>query len=270
MAIDFVILIHAAIIGAIQGITEWLPVSSTGHMIIAMEFMPVSLNKEFWDFFLVIVQLFSMLAVLILFFKDINPFVKNKQERKSVFKLWGKIIIAVLPAAIIGIIFGDIIERKLFNVLTVSIALIIYGILFIISDKFNRKNSLTIEGLSYKKALYIGFFQTLALIPGTSRSGSTILGARTCGMDGESSAKFSFLLAIPTMLGAGLLKCLKCDFSFSLNEWLFLAVGSLVALIVSVFSVKLLIKAVKKVGLRPFGVYRIALGVFLILFFTIK
>ena len=263
---DLSFYIYAVLLGIVQGITEWLPISSTGHMIIVSTFLPVTLDKDFLDFFLVAVQFFSMLAVLILYFDRINPFIKDKEKRKDVLGTWLKIGVAVLPAGIIGLCLGDYIEEKLFNVFTVTVALIVYGILFIVFEKIKKnKNVLSIDTLPLKKAFFIGCFQSLALIPGTSRSGATIFGAKACGMDDKSAAEFSFLLALPTMAGASLIKFLKYGFSFSSKEYLFLLVGGTVAFIVSVFSVSFLLKVVKNRGFAPFGYYRIALGILLLI-----
>ncbi len=265
-------IIKTIIIGIIQGITEWLPVSSTGHMIIAENFLSLDVSKSFWDMFLVVVQFGSILAVLTLYFDKLNPFSRNKtpSEKTSTYKLWLKVIIAVIPAAVIGLVADDFLDRVFYKPIPVAISLIVYGIFFILIER-RRKNPKieSLDTLSYRTALLIGMFQVLSLIPGTSRSGSTILGAMLVGTSRGVAAEFSFFLAIPVMLGASLLKLLKFGFDFSGNELTILAVGLVTAFLVSVFAIKFLMSYIRKHDFKAFGIYRIILGVVVILYFML-
>lgn len=277
----FIEILKAIFIGIIQGVTEWLPVSSTGHMIIANEFVKLNINDGAWEIFEVVCQLGSILAVLILFFDKLNP-VKKTQGRlllkKETVSLWKKVIVAVLPAAIIGVLLDDFLDEHFYNFVTVSLALVFYGVLFIIIEAVNKKRQykyLTVDSLDYKTSLKIGAFQVLALIPGTSRSGSTILGASLVGVNRVSAAEFSFFLAIPVMAGATLLKLVKVVFldgtSISPFEMLIIYVGTLVSFIVSFATIKALMRFVKKHTFALFGWYRIILGIILLVYyFTIR
>lgn len=269
-------ILKTIIIGIIQGITEWLPVSSTGHMILAEEFLKLNVSEAFWEMFLVVIQFGSILAVLALYFHKLNPLSPKKSdaEKRQTWLLWVKVIVAVIPAAIIGLFFDDILDELFYNPLTVSIALIVYGIAFIIIERRKRAPSTeSLEALSFRRALGIGAFQLLALIPGTSRSGSTILGAMLLGTARPVAAEFSFFLAIPVMFGASLLKIVKyiaeVGFSFAKNELIVLAVGLVTAFIVSVFAIKLLMGYVRKHDFKVFGIYRIILGIIVIAYFLI-
>lgn len=278
---DFIEILKAIFIGVIQGVTEWLPVSSTGHMIIANEFVKLNISDGAWEIFEVVCQLGSILAVLILFFDKLNP-VKKTQGRlilkKETVSLWKKVIIAVLPAALIGVLLDDFLDEHFYNFITVSVALVFYGVLFIIIEAVNKKRRykyLTVDSLDYKTSLKIGAFQVLALIPGTSRSGSTILGASLVGVNRVSAAEFSFFLAIPVMAGATLLKLVKVVFldgtSISPFEMLIIYVGTLVSFIVSFATIKALMRFVKKHTFALFGWYRIILGIILLVYyFTIR
>ena len=277
----FIEILKAIFIGIIQGVTEWLPVSSTGHMIIANEFVKLNISDGAWEIFEVVCQLGSILAVLILFFDKLNP-VKKTQGRlllkKETVSLWKKVIVAVLPAAIIGVLLDDFLDEHFYNFVTVSLALVFYGVLFIIIEAVNKKRQykyLTVDSLDYKTSLKIGAFQVLALIPGTSRSGSTILGASLVGVNRVSAAEFSFFLAIPVMAGATLLKLVKVVFldgtSISPFEMLIIYVGTLVSFIVSFATIKALMRFVKKHTFALFGWYRIVLGIILLVYyFTIR
>lgn len=277
----FIEILKAIFIGIIQGVTEWLPVSSTGHMIIANEFVKLNISDGAWEIFEVVCQLGSILAVLILFFDKLNP-VKMTQGRlllkKETVSLWKKVIVAVLPAAIIGVLLDDFLDEHFYNFVTVSLALVFYGVLFIIIEAVNKKRQykyLTVDSLDYKTSLKIGAFQVLALIPGTSRSGSTILGASLVGVNRVSAAEFSFFLAIPVMAGATLLKLVKVVFldgtSISPFEMLIIYVGTLVSFIVSFATIKALMRFVKKHTFALFGWYRIILGIILLVYyFTIR
>lgn len=266
-------IIKAAILGVIQGITEWLPVSSTGHMILFDSFWPMdpsqySGGQDFINLFLVVIQFGSILAVLTLYFHKLNPFSARKStiEKKETFSLWGKVLVGVIPAGVIGILFDDLINKYCYNAIVISVMLILYGIFFLILE--SRKYSPTIssfDNLSYKTALLIGIFQVLALIPGTSRSGATILGAVLIGTSRYIAAEFSFFLAIPTMLGASLLKILEyfIDYGFGFTgvELAVLITGMVIAFAVSLFAIAFLMKFIQKHDFKPFGYYRIALGV---------
>ncbi|MEE0249305.1 undecaprenyl-diphosphate phosphatase [Peptacetobacter hiranonis] len=263
-------ILKAVLLGIVQGITEWLPVSSTGHMILVDEFVKLNFSPTFISTFLVVIQFGSILAVLLIFFKKLNPFdsSKSKVEKKETLSLWAKVIVAVIPSGIIGILFEEDIDRLFFNSTTVALALIIYGVIMIVIENRNRKPAVSdFSQVSFKLALGIGLFQCLALIPGTSRSGSTIIGATLLGASRYVAAEFSFFLAIPTMLGASLLKLLKAGFVFSGFEWLVLGVGSVVAFVVSVIVIKFFMDYIKKHDFKAFGYYRIVLGIIVLLYF---
>ena len=260
-------LFKAALIGIVQGITEWLPVSSTGHMILFNEFIKMNVSETFMSTFLVVIQFGSILAVLTIFFKKLNPFdvSKTKIQKSETIDLWIKVIIAVIPSGILGLLFDDTIDALFFNPTTVAIALIVYGIIMIMLENRNKKPSVnSFSEVSYKLAIGIGLFQCLALIPGTSRSGSTIIGAVLLGTSRYIATEFSFFLAVPTMLGASALKLVKTGFAFSGFEWLILATGSIVAYIVSILAIKFLLDYIKKHDFKVFGYYRIVLGLSLI------
>lgn len=264
-------IVKAVILGVIQGITEWLPISSTGHMILADEWIQLDMTAQFKDMFFVVIQLGSILAVVVLYFHKLNPFSlkKTRTERQETFSLWFKVLVAILPTGIAGILLDDWIHERFYNPLVVSLALVIYGVLFIIMENRAHKSPIdSFQKLSYKTALCIGIFQTLALIPGTSRSGSTILGAVLLGASRYIAAEFSFFLAIPVMLGASALKLLKFGFAYTATEWGVLLVGTAVSFVVSLFAIKFLIGYIKKHDFKAFGYYRIVLGVIVLLYFT--
>ena len=263
-------ILKAVLLGIVQGITEWLPVSSTGHMILVDEFVKLNFSPTFISTFLVVIQFGSILAVLLIFFKKLNPFdsSKSKVEKKETLSLWAKVIVAVIPSGIIGILFEEDIDRLFFNSTTVALALIIYGVIMIVIENRDKKPAVSdFSEVSYKLAIGIGLFQCLALIPGTSRSGSTIIGATLLGASRYVAAEFSFFLAIPTMLGASLLKLVKTGFAFSGFEWLVLGVGSVVAFVVSVIVIKFFMDYIKKHDFKAFGYYRIVLGIIVLLYF---
>ena len=270
----FIEILKAIFLGIVEGITEWLPISSTGHMILVDEFIKLDVSKEFLDMFMVVIQLGAILAVLVLYFHKLNPFSRKKTlvERKQTWSLWLKVIIACLPAAVIGLIFDDKINELFFNAWTIAITLIVYGVLFIIVEIFNRKRKPKIRELSqlpYTMAFLIGVFQLLALIPGTSRSGVTIITALLLGASRFVAAEFTFFLAIPVMLGASALKLVKFGFSYTGLEIAILIAGVLTAFLVSVLSIKFLMKYIKKHDFKIFGVYRILLGIAVIIYFSI-
>ena len=263
-------LFKAALIGIVQGITEWLPVSSTGHMILFNEFIKMNVSETFMSTFLVVIQFGSILAVLTIFFKKLTPFdvSKTKIQKSETIDLWIKVIIAVIPSGILGLLFDDTIDALFFNPTTVAIALIVYGIIMIMLENRNKKPSVnSFSEVSYKLAIGIGLFQCLALIPGTSRSGSTIIGAVLLGTSRYIATEFSFFLAVPTMLGASALKLVKTGFAFSGFEWLILATGSIVAYIVSILAIKFLLDYIKKHDFKVFGYYRIVLGILVLAYF---
>lgn len=273
---DFINIIKSIIIGFVQGVTEWLPISSTGHMILLDEFIKLNVTKSFLDVFLVVIQLGSILAVIYLYFNKLNPISSKKSEieKKETISLWLKVIVGCLPAGIIGFLFDDFIHEKLYNPITVSLMLILYGILFIAIENKNKEFSINkISELDYKTAFFIGIFQALALIPGTSRSGATIIGASMLGASRTVAAEYSFFLAIPVMFGASGFKflkyILKVGLNFSATELGILFFGMLSAFLVSVFTIKFLINYIKKHDFKSFGYYRIALGIIVLLYFTI-
>ncbi len=277
---EFIELLKAILLGIIQGITEWLPVSSTGHMILFDSFWPMnpdlfSGGRAFIDLFLVVIQFGSILAVLVLYFHKLNPFSPKKTtvEKKQTLSLWLKVIFATLPAMVLGLLFDDLIEEKLYNAVTVAIMLIVYGVFFLLVEGRHRRPKIQNYGQMHGQTLLlIGLFQALAMIPGTSRSGATILGAVLLGCSRNIAAEFSFFLAIPTMLGASALKIFKYfkefGLGFTANELIILLTGMVVAFLVSVLVIRLFMSFIKKHDFRPFGWYRIALGlVILALFF---
>ena len=271
----FIEFVKATFLGIIEGITEWLPVSSTGHMILFDELLRLKVTDDFKEMFLVVIQLGAILAVPILFWDRLWPFSKNKSqtEKRRIGSLWLKVIVGVIPAAVIGLLLDDILDTYLYNYVTVSVALIAYGIAFILVEKLKSKSGFRIDSvydLTYADALKIGAFQVLSLIPGTSRSGSTILGGMLSGVSRRASAEFSFFMAIPIMLGASGLKMLKFilgGFTATGGEIALLLVGITVSFIVSILAIKLLMDFVKRHTFSIFGVYRIVLGVIVLGYF---
>ncbi len=270
-------LLKAVLQGIVQGITEWLPISSTGHLIIVEEFIPFTRSKEFFDLFSVLIQLGSILAVLVLYFHKLNPFSSKKtaEQKRDTWTLWGKVLIASIPAAIAGLLIDDWLdsmeaEHKGLFLYIIAAALIVYGMAFIVMECMVRRTKVTdLSEVRPALALGIGAFQMLALIPGTSRSGSTILGATALGASRTVAAEFSFFMAIPVMFGASGLKLLKAAAegvlsSFEWLDWACLAVGFVVSFVVSVLVIRFLIAFIKKHDFKAFGWYRIALGVVLI------
>lgn len=277
-------IIKSIILGIIEGITEWLPISSTGHLIIADEFIKLGMTDEFMEMFNVVIQLGAILAVVVIFWNKMWPFTADKTKgynyitkgngliKKDVMDMWFKVIAAMLPAAIVGIPFDNYFEKHFHNWQVVSAALIAYGVLFIVIEKINKSRKPKVNSipeLSYKTALLIGCFQALSLIPGTSRSGSTILGAMILGVSRVAGAEFSFFLAVPVMFGASLIKLLKFGLTFTGMELAVLAVGTLTSFIVSVIAIKFLISYVRRHDFSLFGYYRIALGALVIAYFLI-
>lgn len=264
-------IIKVIILGIVEGITEWLPISSTGHMILVDEFIQLNMSAEFKEMFFVVIQLGAIMAVVVLFWNKIFPFKKKKNSFSidmDIMNLWFKIIVSCAPAAVIGILFDDKLDEMFYNYQTVSATLIIYGILFILIEKWNKNRDAKINNLTqitYQTALIIGVFQVLALIPGTSRSGATIIGALLLGTSRTVAAEFTFYLAIPVMFGASLLKLLKFGFAFSSTELVVLILGMATAFVVSVWAIKFLVGYIKKHDFTVFGIYRIILGSIVIL-----
>ncbi len=268
-------IIKAIFFGIVEGITEWLPISSTGHMILLNELVKLDVSKEFYDMFQVVIQLGAIIAVVILFWKQIWPVKKEKEKLtldKNILSLWGKILVACVPAAIVGVLFDEVFEKLFYNYVCVAIALIVFGIAFIIIENKNKgKNSKinSLAELSYNTVLLIGIFQLIAAIfPGTSRSGATIVGALLLGVSRTVAAEFTFFLAIPVMFGASLLKLVKFSFAFTGMELAILLVGMIVAFITSMFIIKFLMSYIKKHDFKVFGYYRIVLGVIVLLYFV--
>ena len=271
----FIEILKAAFYGIVQGITEWLPISSTGHMILFEQLIPLDVSKSFWDMFLVVIQFGSILAVVLLYWNKLWPWsrTKNELERKKTYNLWGKVLVGVIPAAVIGLLFDDIITEYLYNYTTVAITLIIYGVLFIVVENMNRVKHPTIRNLQkldYKTALFIGAFQVLALIPGTSRSGATIIGALLLGCSRYVAAEYSFFLAVPVMLGASGLKIVKyfvkTGVGFTGTETAILITGMIVAFVVSIFAIKFLMGYIRNNNFKVFGYYRIILGIIILIY----
>lgn len=265
----FIEILKAALYGILEGITEWLPVSSTGHMILFEEILPMKVSENFWNVFLVVIQLGAILAVVLLYWNKIFPFnFKNKNRpfiRYDIMNLWGKILVACIPAAIVGIAFDDILEKYLYTSVVVATLLVLVGIAFLIIENRNRHKRArvtSLQELSYVDALKIGVFQLIAAIfPGTSRSGATILGGLMIGVSRTIAAEFTFFLAIPVMFGASLLKLLKFGLSFTGAELAILCTGMIVAFLVSVIVIRFLMSYIKKHDFKIFGYYRIVLGI---------
>ena len=273
--------LKAILFGIVEGITEWLPVSSTGHMILLDEFVKMNVSEEFWNLLLVVIQLGAILAVVILFWDKIFPFDFSKEaraehrvNRKDVWLLWVKILISCVPAAIIGVLFDDVFDRLFYNGPCVAIALIVFGIAFIAIETSKKGKEFKVNSISeitYKTALYIGFFQVLAAVfPGTSRSGATIVGALLIGVARTVAAEYTFYLAIPVMAGASLLKVLKFDGSMTGSEFMILLVGTVVAFAVSIVVIRFLMGYIRKHDFKVFGVYRIILGLVVLIYFGMR
>ena len=260
------------LLGIVEGITEWLPISSTGHMILVEEFIQLNVSADFMEMFRVVIQLGAILAVVLLYFPKLWPFCSPKDGwiRKDTWTLWFKVLAAVLPAAVIGIPFDDTLDALFYNYRTVAVTLIVYGVLFIVVEDYNRKKRpkvASLDNITWSLAIGIGIFQVLSLIPGTSRSGATILGAILLGASRSVAAEFSFFLGIPVMFGASLLKLVKFGFAFSGAEIVLLLTGMAVAFLVSILAIKFLMNYIKRNDFKPFGYYRIILGVLVLFYF---
>ena len=273
----FIELIKAIIFGIVEGITEWLPVSSTGHLILLDEFMKLKVSPEFYEMFQVVIQLGAILAVIVLFFHKLNPFSpkKDAKQKHNTWVLWIKVVVAVIPSAVVGLLLDDWMDAHLYNYIVVAIMLILYGVAFLFVEKRNADKPAAIAKVSridYRTALLMGCFQCLSLIPGTSRSGATILGGIFLGVSRAAAAEFSFFMAIPTMLGASALKLLKFMLSgvkATATEVGVLFVGCIVSFLVSVFVIKALMDYVRRNSFSLFGIYRIILGAVVLLYFLL-
>ena len=265
MDISLIELLKVIILGVVEGLTEWLPVSSTGHMILVDEFIRLDVSTSFMDMFLVVIQLGAILAVVVLNIGKLNPFQKDqtKAERRAILDLWGKVVVACLPAAVIGLAFNKYMEEHFMNAPVVASMLILYGILFIVVERWNTRRTPrveSLENLDYRTAFIIGMFQVLSLVPGTSRSGATILGGIIFGVSRYVATEFTFFLAIPVMFGASFLKLVKFGWNYSGAELVILGVGMVTAFIVSILSIQFLLRYIRRNDFTAFGWYRIALG----------
>lgn len=279
---EIVEILKAILLGIVEGLTEWLPISSTGHMILVDEFVKLKVSDEFLELFLVVIQLGAILAVLIMFFPKLWPFASKEKDnipikeigpvrvKINTMKMWLKVIVGIIPLGIVGVLFEDDIDRVFYNYQTVAVTLILYGVFFIILERYNKKRVPSmnkIDEMPLSTAFFIGLFQVLSVIPGTSRSGATILGAMLLGTSRGLAAQFSFFLAIPVMFGASLLKVVKFEGSVLGSEIGLLIIGMVVAFIVSVFSIRFLMGYIKKKDFTAFGWYRIVLGALVLVYF---
>ncbi len=267
-------LIKVIIIGIVEGITEWLPISSTGHMLLVDEFLQLNMSEAFKEMFFVVIQLGAILAVVIMFWGKMFPFGFREKPiiKKDILSIWFKVLVACIPSGIMGVLFDDFLEAHFGTPVVIAAMLIFYGVLFIVIEAWNKKRKSrvnTLAEINYKTAFTIGMFQVLSLIPGTSRSGATIIGALIIGVSRVAAAEFSFFLAVPTMFGASAFKLLKFGFDFTSSELLTLGFGMVIAFMVSVFAIKFLMGYIKKHDFRVFGWYRIILGIIVLLYFVL-
>ena len=267
-------LLKVVLLGIVEGITEWIPISSTGHMLLVDEFIHMNMTAEFKEMFFYVIQLGAILAVVILFWHKMWPFnFKDKSKpviKKDIFSIWFKVVVACIPGTIVTLLFDDYIEAHLTTPTVIALALVFYGVLFIVIENQNKKRKAKIESLddiTYKTAFLIGLFQVLSVIPGTSRSGSTIIGALTIGVSRVAAAEFTFFLAVPVMIGMSFIKILKFGFAFTGAELVVLAVGTITAFLVSVLVIKFLMSYIKKKDFKIFGWYRIVLGIIVLAYF---
>ncbi len=271
---DFIEFLKVVVLGIVEGFTEWLPISSTGHMILVDEIIHLNVTEDFMSMFRVVIQLGAILAVVVLYFRKLNPFDRGKTRNQKVItiQLWIKIVVACIPAAVFGLLLDDWLDAHLYNGYVVAAMLIVYGILFIMLENRNQHTQFPLQRtaqIPYQTAFYIGLFQVLSLIPGTSRSGATILGAMILGCSRSAAAEFSFFLGIPVMFGASLLKLVKFGFAFSGAEIFYLISGMVIAFVVSVYSIKFLMGYIRNNDFKLFGYYRIVLGVIVLAYFTV-
>lgn len=274
MELSFIEILKVIFLGIVEGITEWLPVSSTGHMLLVDEFIKMNTSEEFKEMFFYVIQLGAILAVVLLFWNKMWPFGltddKKPAIKKDIFSVWFKVVVACIPGAVVTILFDDFIEEHLHTPVVIAAALIFYGIAFIVVENWNKKKTPEIEKLediTYKTAFLIGLFQVLSIIPGTSRSGSTIIGALLIGVSRVAAAEFTFFLAVPVMIGMSFLKLVKIGFVFSAAEYIILVVGTVTAFVVSVIVIKFLMGYIKKKDFKLFGWYRIILGILVLGYF---
>lgn len=274
MAVSLIEILKTIFLGIVEGFTEWIPVSSTGHMLLVDEFIKLDVSKEFMEMFLVVIQLGAIMAVIVLFWNKMFPFqFKDKEKpviRGDIFSIWFKVVVACIPGAIVTLLFDDYIEAHLHTPIVIAGALIFYGVVFILVENWNKNRTTTInslEDITYKTAFIIGLFQVLSIIPGTSRSGATIIGALLIGVSRVAAAEFTFFLAVPVMLGLSLVKVLKFGFAYTQSELVILAVGVVVAYLVSVLVIKFLMSYIKKHDFKVFGWYRIILGAIVLAYF---
>lgn len=274
MILDFIEILKVIFLGIVEGITEWLPISSTGHMLLVDEFISLDMSDSFKDMFFVVIQLGAILAVVLIFWKKMWPFqCRDKTKpviRKDIFSLWFKVVAACIPGAIVTILFDDYIDAHLHTPVVIAIALIFYGIAFIFIENWNKRRKpkiQTLQDITYQTAFWIGMFQVLSIIPGTSRSGATIIGALLIGVSRVAAAEFTFFLAVPVMFGLSALKILKFGLHFSSAELLVLILGMAVAFAVSVLVIKFLMSYIKKHDFKVFGWYRIILGLIVFFYF---
>ena len=271
----FIEIIKTVILGIVEGITEWLPISSTGHMILVDEFLKLNVSESFKNLFMVVIQLGAVMAVVVIYWKKLNPFktVKGKLTvEKDTIEMWVKIMVACVPAAIIGILFDETFEALFYNPVSIAIALIVFGILFIVVENMHIDTKITkISQLTYQSVIIIGLFQVIAAVfPGTSRSGATIVGALLIGVSRYVATEFTFFMSIPVMFGASLLKVIKIGFAFTAQEYIILAVGCIVSFVVSVLAIRFLLGYIKKNDFKAFGWYRIVLGILVLVYFLPK
>ena len=269
---NFIEFLKIVVFGVVEGFTEWLPISSTGHLILVENIVHLNVSEEFMNVFRVVIQLGAILAVLVLYFRRLNPFDPGKKpaQKRATWHLWFKIVIACIPAAVLGILLDTVLDKYLYNPYVVAAMLIIYGVIFIAFENRNQHAEFRIKKvsqISYQTAFYIGLFQLLALIPGTSRSGATILGAMMLGCSRTAASEFTFFLGIPVMFGASLLKILHYGLAFSAMELFFMAAAMVIAFVVSMYSIQFLLGYVKKHDFKFFGYYRIVLGVIVLIYF---
>ncbi len=263
-------------LGIVEGITEWLPISSTGHMLLVDEFITLNMSESFKEMFFVVIQLGAIIAVVVMFWKKMWPFqFKDKSQPKvnmDTINMWLKVVVACIPSAVLGLFFDDLLEKYFGNAVTIAIMLIVYGIAFIVVENWNKKRTPKVEALddiTYRTAFVIGLFQVLSMIPGTSRSGATIIGALIIGVSRTAAAEFTFFLAVPTMVGASALKLVKFGFDFTSEEMIALALGMVVAFVVSLLCIKFLMTFIKKHDFKVFGWYRIVLGIIVLAYFLL-
>lgn len=267
-------ILKVVVLGIVEGFTEWLPISSTGHMILVDEIIHLNVTEDFRSVFRVVIQLGAILAVVLLYFQKLNPFDSGKspKQRQLTIQLWMKIVVACVPAGVFGLLFDDWMDAHLYNGYVVAATLILYGILFLVVERRNQGVEFQVQRvhqISFQTALYIGMFQVLSLVPGTSRSGSTILGAMILGCSRGAAAEFSFFLGVPVMFGASLVKLVKFGFHFTGMEVLYLVLGMVIAFLVSVYSIKFLMEYIRRNSFSFFGYYRIILGVIVLSYFGV-